>query len=73
MKPKAFKNMASGWTTWKEQWLTYLSQLRGAVLIPWVYLCRNLDEPTDNIWAQAYPDEDARYCAITVLHGDDYS
>ena len=38
-KPKAFKNMASGWTTWKEQWLTYLSQLRGAALIPLVYLC----------------------------------
>ena len=72
-KPKAFKNMASGWTTWKEQWLTYLSQLRGAALIPLVYLCRDLDEPNDDMWAQAYPDEDARYCAITVFRGEHYT
>jgi hypothetical protein len=72
-KPKAFKNMASGWTTWKEQWLTYHSQLRGAALIPLVYLCRDLDEPTEDMWAQAYPDEDARYCAITVFRGEHYT
>ena len=56
--------------TWKEQWLTYLSQLRVAALIPLVYPCRDLDEPTNSIWAQAYLDEDA---AITVLHGDHYN
>jgi hypothetical protein len=50
-KSKAFKNMASGWTTWKEQWLTYLSQLRGAALIPLVYLSHDLDEPTDDLGA----------------------
>ena len=48
-KPKAFKNMVSSWTTWKEQWLTYLLQLRGVALIHLAYLCCNLDEPTDNM------------------------
>jgi hypothetical protein len=52
--------MASSWTTWKEQRLTYLLQLRGVALIPLVYLYCNLDEPTDNMWAEAYPNEDAR-------------
>jgi hypothetical protein len=28
---------------------------------------------TDNMWAEAYLDKDARYCAITVLRGDHYT
>ena len=43
-----------------------------ASIHPLVYLYRDLDEPTDNMWAEVYPNEDARYGAITVLRGEHY-
>jgi hypothetical protein len=61
------------WRTFSEGFSGHCSVLRGCMNIPLSYLLREHDTPDDEMRAETYENSDARYSALVLFNGDEYS
>ena len=70
--PSVLKDGSKNWLVWKEEWKTYISQVRGVALIPLLYVCRSHEVPTPEMYEKVYRNEDDRLHDLTTLYGEHY-